>query len=435
MILDILNTIANNPSKNFKQQVLELNKHNLVLESVLEMALNPFINFYQRKIPAYNPNPHSDVTLPEALARLEVLSTREKTGNAAISFLQDLLASLSPDDAEVIERVILKDLKAGFAESTVNKVWPNLIPTYPIMLASAFDQKLVDKIGFPAHVEEKLDGMRVNLVFDAGKVSVFSRNGKPLFLGTHFDAIAEQMAQGDFVMIDGELMVKDKFGKYLDRKTGNGILNKAVKGTITQDEIDNVHLVAYDIVTVKDHWENGHHPVRREDRLNNLVVSLGLVQGNHAHKISMVPMWVVTYEAQIQSTFQAMLDQGKEGIILKDINAPWEDKRSKGLVKFKAEEECDLEVIGWAEGTGKLVGKMGAVTLASRDRKIVTDCGSGFNDKHREWKAEDVIGKIMTVKYNARIQDKNGGVEKLFLPIFLELRLDKAEADSSETIK
>ena len=47
-----------------------------------------------------------------------------------------------------------------------------------------------------------------------------------------------------------------------------------------------------------------------------------------------------------------------------------------------------------------------------------------------------VIGRIVTVGYNARIKDKNrNGVDSLFLPRFLELREDKDTADTSDAIK
>jgi hypothetical protein len=43
--------------------------------------------------------------------------------------------------------------------------------------------------------------------------------------------------------------------------------------------------------------------------------------------------------------------------------------------------------------------------------------------------AEDIVGKIITVKYNEVIQDKNKDKKSLFLPIFEEIRLDKTVAD------
>ena len=46
----------------------------------------------------------------------------------------------------------------------------------------------------------------------------------------------------------------------------------------------------------------------------------------------------------------------------------------------------------------------------------------------------DLLGKIVAVKYNARIKN-NRGDESLFLPIFVEIREDKDVADSSKLIK
>jgi hypothetical protein len=61
--------------------------------------------------------------------------------------------------------------------------------------------------------------------------------------------------------------------------------------------------------------------------------------------------------------------------------------------------------------------------------------GSGFNDEHRKnYKHQDLVGKIVAVKYNARIKNKAGD-ESLFLPVFVELRQDKDIADDSSQIK
>jgi hypothetical protein len=56
-------------------------------------------------------------------------------------------------------------------------------------------------------------------------------------------------------------------------------------------------------------------------------------------------------------------------------------------------------------------------------------------DEHRKnlWK-ENLIDKIVAVKYNARIKNK-AGEESLFLPIFVEIRDDKDVADKSKDIK
>jgi ATP-dependent DNA ligase len=117
------------------------------------------------------------------------------------------------------------------------------------------------------------------------------------------------------------------------------------------------------------------------------------------------------------------------------MDSPWEDKRAKHQIKFKGELECDLKVVGYEEGTGKYVGKLGALVCESDDGIIKVKGGSGFNDENRESiKKQDVIGKVVAVKYNARIRSKHE-VESLFLPIFVEIREDKDKADSSGSIK
>jgi hypothetical protein len=114
----------------------------------------------------------------------------------------------------------------------------------------------------------------------------------------------------------------------------------------------------------------------------------------------------------------------------------WEDKRSKDQVKFKAELECDLMIVGWEEGTGKNKGRLGALICESADGAIRVNVGSGYTDEQRqEYVVDYVVGKVATVKYNARIQDKAGNVESLFLPTFIELREDKRIADDSKRIK
>ena len=105
-------------------------------------------------------------------------------------------------------------------------------------------------------------------------------------------------------------------------------------------------------------------------------------------------------------------------------------------MKFKGELECDLKCVEWEKGTGKNANRLGNLILESADGKICVSVGTGFTDSDRDSiKRKDVVGKIIAIKYNARIQDKNGGPESLFLPVFLEIREDKTEADSAKDIK
>jgi hypothetical protein len=433
MIDSLLNELASNNSRNFKIDKLKAHADDETLKEVVRLALDPFTQFYQRKIPKYTPN-QNDLgdNLDWALDQLvTMLASRKVTGNAAIEHLQYVLENVTADNAKVIERVIQKDLKCGVSESTANKVWEGLVHEYPVMLCSAFEQRLVDKITYPAYAQLKMDGMRFNAIVthtDAGpSVEFRSRNGKEIqLLGNLQQEFIEMAANVDYVF-DGELLVVED-GKILDRQTGNGILNKANKGTITAEDAAKVQATVWDAIPYAD-FKAGKCNLTYQTRLQFLA-SMDLPE-----KVNLVETTTVYSLDAAQVIFEEYLAAGQEGIILKDAMGFWEDKRSKGQIKFKGELECDLKIVGVEEGTGKYEGMLGAIICESADGVVKTRVGSGFNDEQRKalW-LEKPLDKIAAVKYNMRSVDKQGK-QSLFLPIVLEIREDKTEADSSENIE
>ena len=437
MILDILNTLASDNGRNFKIDFLTKHKDDKTLKQAVFLALDPFTQFFIRKIPEYETltgRMDARIDLDTAMSMLNKLATREVTGHTGIQYLRDVLSCCSESDAQVIERIIEKDLKCGVSSSTVNKVWPKLIHEYPCMLASAFEQKLVDKIQFPAYAQLKMDGMRFNAIVKDGKCEFLSRNGKLIDIPSPFFQLPFLLMAsylGRDTVFDGELLVVDVTGKPLDRKTGNGILNKAVKGTMSEEEAMDVRATLWDIIPV-DSFTSGKYNqpylTRIADLFNAITDMVALT--SYGHLVAMVKHRQVDNPEEAQKVFLNYLYDGQEGIILKDCFGIWEDKRAKHQVKYKGEFECDLICVGWDEGTGKNVGRLGALQLESSCGMLKVGVGSGFNDNDRDTIGRDVIGKIVTVKYNAVVDDKRKDTKSLFLPIFLEIREDKTTADA-----
>jgi hypothetical protein len=56
--------------------------------------------------------------------------------------------------------------------------------------------------------------------------------------------------------------------------------------------------------------------------------------------------------------------------------------------------------------------------------------GTGLSDEERRSDPSEFVGKVLAVKYNALITDKKTGARSLFLPVFVEVRLDKDEPDT-----
>lgn len=430
-------SLAANSSRNFKIEQLQTHCDNETLREVVRLALDPFTQFYVRKIPEYTfvgEDSEHQTSLEMALQNLQYLSSREVTGNAAIAHLRAILSGLSSDDAKVIERIIGKDLKCGVAASTANAVWTGLVSEYPCMLCSQYEEKLVSKIKFPAYVQLKMDGMRFNAIVKDGSVEFRSRNGKELQLLGNLEKEFIALSSGVNCVFDGELMVmmEDDY-QFADRQTGNGILNKANKGTISAKEAALVHATVWDVIPYDD-FKNGRCATPYSTRFSSLKALVDK-QSSKGKRIWLVSTDVVNTIEEANVKFEEYLSQGLEGIILKDGSGVWEDKRAKHQIKFKGELECDLKIVGVEQGTGKYAGMLGAIVCESSDGVIKVNVGSGFNDTHRKTFTEkDLLGKIVAVKYNARIKNK-AGEESLFLPIFVEIREDKDIADSSKEVK
>jgi hypothetical protein len=428
MILQILNELAATSSRLEKEAIIKREKNNMLLKRVYFLAYDPFTQFYQRKIPEYTPNKGEGISLEFAMDSIGDLSKRIVTGNAGIAHLKSNLEALNINDALVLERIIGKDLKCGASDSTANKIWPGLVHDYPCMLAAGYDEKLVAKMHWPAMAQLKMDGMRFNAIVKDGKCEFRTRNGKEVNLLGNLETEFIALAKGENIVFDGELVVLSEDGmSYLDRQTGNGILNKAVKGTITPKDANQVSATLWDLIPYDD-FQNSISKHAYKNRFA-LLEAMHLDSG----KIRIVSNQVVANLEEARTLFERYLAEGQEGIILKDSTGLWENKRSRGQIKFKGELECDLKIVGIQEGTGKYVGMVGAYICESEDGILKVDVGSGFKD-HQRTIDQSVIGKVIAVKYNARIKNRQGG-DSLFLPIFLEIREDKIVADNANNIQ
>jgi DNA ligase-1 len=133
-------------------------------------------------------------------------------------------------------------------------------------------------------------------------------------------------------------------------------------------------------------------------------------------------------KVEFQDFNKAAVDQGFEGIMIKDVDAKYECKRSASWLKMKPFIEVSLAVTAVEEGTGRNEGKLGAVVCEGEDdgKFIVVNCGSGFTDEQRAefWAAKDtLIGQVVEVRADAatRSQDSEN-TWSLRFPRFLRFR-------------
>ncbi|QQG32087.1 DNA ligase [Citrobacter phage CkP1] len=472
MILDIINEIAAIGSTKEKEAIIRRHKDNELLKRVFRMAYDGKFQYYIKKWPEPIAS-RGIVTLETALDFLEnELATRKVTGNAAIEklamYISDLSTGTDAGEEEILKKVLLRDLRCGASRSIANKVWKNLIPEQPQMLASSYDEKGIAKnIKFPAFAQLKADGARAFAEVRGDEpedVIILSRAGNE-YLG--LDLLKQQLIEmtkearerhPGGVMIDGELVyhapvvpagpLDDIFGelpelskarefKEESRTMSNGLANKSLKGTISAKEAAGMKFQVWDYVPLDVVYSEGKQSGFAYDvRFRALEL---MVQGYS--QLIIIENQIVHSLDEAKAVYQKYIAQGLEGIILKNINGFWENKRSKNLYKFKEVVTVDMRIVG-VYPHSKHPGKAGGFYLESECGLIKVKSGSGLKDKPgadshdldrtRIWENQnDYIGSVLESECNGWVAAE-GRTEyvKLFLPIAIRMRRDKDVANT-----
>jgi ATP-dependent DNA ligase len=450
-IKQILDEISSEPGKNQKMVILGKYADNELLKRVLYMANSGRVKFYVKQIPEYTRKVEQTNTLDFVINELDHISRREVTGNDALRFLSDLLATLNPNDAYVIERIIEKDLKIGM-DSSINKVFKNLIEETPYMGAVSFDEKKARKLfdnGAKAYSQVKMDGRYCNATINDGAVYLESRQGEPTIVtGAKF---LEELALLNDVVLNGELTMD-----FTPRYESNGIIASIIdicgkRGERTEQEnskklstfeskhgnfeeaLAKIRYTVWDMITV-DEYNAASSKTPYNTRLKNLE---NVLFGNE-HTLSMVSIIenreVNTFEEAMEH-FKEMLGRNEEGTILKAQTGEWKDGKPVWQIKLKLELTLDLVITGFNYGTKgtkneHVVSSLNAETscglLKTRPQGLKEDLMKEITENQ-----ESLLGTIIEVKCSGLSFD-NTGAYSLLYPSFKHFRDDKGTANSLE---
>jgi ATP-dependent DNA ligase len=113
------------------------------------------------------------------------------------------------------------------------------------------------------------------------------------------------------------------------------------------------------------------------------------------------PTEIIHTEDEIQTHFNAALEEGQEGVIVRMLDMPYVNKRTADIIKFKETEDAEFKILGFIEGNGTWTG------CAKKAECLLPD-GRTFNSNIRgtmEFLAEVLrnphpyIGKFTTVDF------------------------------------
>lgn len=431
-IYQALEEIANTSGKNDKLALLQGHVGNEVFQRTLIYMLNPFITFGIR--PARASVFGSEQFSVGTWSLLDKLAARELTGLRASAAVTDALNTLNAESSELLWRILSKDPRAGFSESSVNKVHPGLIPEFAYMRCSLPHHTNLSEWDWAAGIfsQVKADGMFVNVTVESGDASLTSRPGTPLPVAP-FQMLVQGLSKLPDGQHHGELLVECD-GKILPREVGNGMLNSVVQG----GEFDmgcRPIIKLWDRIPLSAVKTKGRcdtpYKVRFE-QLEQLVAALG----NSA--IAMIESRVVYSLAEALEHYVEQLELELEGTILKKPDASWFDGTSKDQIKLKLTATCELVVTDFLPGKGANAKTFGSLLCKSACGQLVVAV-SGFKKKKREeihQNRETWRGMIISVNSNQIMRSKKPGKpHSLFLPRFVEERLDKRVADDLARIE
>ncbi len=401
---------------------------------------NPFVTFGVRKVPDTIGIVDSENPWGEFNELLTKLSKRELTGNAALTAIDNMSERFDSIEWNTFcAPVIRRDLRAGISDKTINKICKKTdyeIPIFGCQLATSSEGR--PEMKGIKRLEPKLDGVRVILMVipnDMGEVvtACYSRNGKIFENFTHI----EEQVQSNFTKL--VRTIKNKYGgAFVDGFVLDGevigntfqeLMRQARRKTDAQadDSVFNI----FDILPLAD-FRRGHWNAQLEKRVEILNGMRSVV--DEMPNVELLPHIMVDLDTaagkdQLERYAKDQVNAGFEGIMIKDMNSPYECRRNTSWMKWKPVITVDLEVVGVEEGTGRNEGRLGALVCAGMDdgKEISVNVGSGFSDDDRDnyWRdSQFIIGRTAEILCDVITQNQDGTYSLRF-PRFVRFRDDK----------
>ncbi len=391
-------------------------------------AYNPFYTFNVKQVPETVGLTGRDNPWPRFWALLEDLRTRGISGHRARDAIQECAEQFDSDEWNgLARRVLIKDLRCGVSEKTINKVVGKTeykIPVFSCQLAQdSTDQP--KKLRGIKRLECKLDGVRVLAVVSGGACTLYSRNGKEF---ENFPQIAEAILDqrkafqhgrgtGGHFVLDGEI-VGESFQK---------LMKQAHRKSDAQTDGMVYHI--FDILPL-DSFKEGHWNAQQYKRIEWLESARSILSEETAclRIMNGLDVDLDTSEGHdiMRRYAEDAVAEGFEGIMIKSMDAPYECKRSDFWMKWKPTITVDLKIVGFEQGTGRNENRLGAIICEGEDhgRHIRVNVGSGLSDSDRDeyWLARnDLLGHLVEIQADAVTQNQDGSYSLRF-PRFLRFR-------------
>jgi DNA ligase-1 len=397
-----------------------------------------------------------NLTTQKVLENLQKLPTLEGKGTVdkKMALIAELLTSASPKEAKYIVRTLLSDLRIGTGAGTIRDaiVWAcfekenkeayvavqeaydkatdwklvfeqackgvselektDLEPGKPVKVmlypkVSSVEEAF-ERAGKPSAFEFKYDGFRMMINKEEnGKIKLFTRRLDNVSL--QFPDIIKYVKEhinGKSFIVDSEAVGYDpKTKKYRPFQE----ISQRIKRKYDIERLEKelpVELILFDII----YYEGKSYikiPFRERRKL------LEKITKKERHKVILAEQIVTDKEKEAKEFFEKAMEEGQEGLMVKNLDAPYKPGSRIGYgYKWKPEDrDFDLVITEAEYGTGKRAGWLTSYTVVCRDEGKFLEVGkvsTGLKEKE-----EGLSFKEMTKLLKPLIEKEDGRTVKV----------------------
>ncbi len=411
-------------STNEKIAFLSEFKGNLLIERLLQIALDNSLvtnlaikklskklkeeQFSKVELLPFEDKRNSIFTLLDYVISEECSGTDEN-----IYKVQKFLSNYEEEERNLLIDFIIKKPRIGVSVSNANKAIPEVVVDFKPMAAYNINKADRNSDGI-YYATLKLDGHRCLIKNENGILTAYSRNGKVIKNCNEF-LNKLNLPQGYY--FDGELLATGEFNHSKERFLATSVL-------LNSDAEINPESICYnifDLIPIEEFHKKKSKMVYSERR-----VYLDTIENSQYQIVIPVLGIFKLNDEKLTLLFEKVIEQGNEGLMLNNANGLYQCKRTKDILKVKSENEIDLRCVDVLEGQGKFENSTGSLAVEYKNNIVKIP---SMKDELRDYfwnNKEQIIGKIITVKYCEETQNKDGQYSLRF-PRFVGLREDKNE--------
>lgn len=391
IMLAEINAIRKASSTTDKEQLLRKNSHSVTFRKILQYTYNPYIKYHIRKVPSDVIGRGAKELSLDTWVLLNKLSLRKISGIAARETLFDYMVELTPSACMILKLIIKKDLKAGIATKTINKVMPDLIPTFECQLVEDWDES---RIIYPIYIGPKLDGTRG----EKRGAHIFTRRGHRI---TGVQHVLDYLNTVNPTMTaSGELFIPG-----MDFRRSDGIMRS------NKPQKLNARYALFDVPNL------GKAPLSA--RLDYLSKTFYPLESKPLPPVCYIPHLVAHNKEEVDRMYNYWRSRGYEGLVGKKMDGLPKLGKSYDWMR-KVNTICaEYRIVDIYESEEK-PGYMGGIVIDVEGKRVRV--GSGFGDDERlEYlkRPELILRKLATIE--AKERTASGSLRQ---PIFKQIRWD-----------